>query len=161
MIFKHRVFWMHSTFHQKIQTKNVAQKKVSLQHFAPSTPCGFASFSSLHNCRRAWQLKKMAKIFFSVFLEKWIADHYALLWSSSKRLMQRILNAEMPFLTFSFFAKKKKEFQKFESCQKTLILCAPNCLLRHRKVWKKKRNVTFKKRHVHSELALQKSPHQT
>ena len=63
MIFKHRVFWMHSTFHQKIQTKNVAQKKVSLQHFAPSTPCGFASFSSLHNCRRAWQLKKMAKIF--------------------------------------------------------------------------------------------------
>ena len=48
---------------KKYRPKMLHKKKVSLQHFAPSTPCGFASFSSLHNCRRAWQLKKMAKIF--------------------------------------------------------------------------------------------------
>ena len=145
---------------KKYRPKMLHKKKVSLQHFAPSsTPCGFASFSSLHNCRRAWQLKKMAKIF--SFSREMDCRSLCTTLKQQQEINAKNSKCRNAF-SYLLFLCKKKEFQKFESCQKTLILCAPNCLLRHRKVWKKKRNVTFKKETcAFFRIGPPKSPHQT
>lgn len=123
---------MHSTFHQKIQTKNVAQKKVSLQHFAPSsTPCGFASFSSLHNCRRAWQLKKMAKIF--SFSREMDCRSLCTTLKQQQEINAKNSKCRNAFSYLLFLCKKRvSEIRKLPENINTL--CTKLSFLRHRKV---------------------------